>query len=78
MFSGGIGEKSVKLRQDVLNHFQWIEELAGTQGGIDDERNAEGEGVREITKEGSKVRAFVVETDEEEEMIRISQEELEK
>ncbi|GAA5828620.1 hypothetical protein JCM3766R1_003762 [Sporobolomyces carnicolor] len=77
VFSGGIGEKSAKLRQDVLNHFQWIEELAGTQGGIDDERNAEGEGVREITKEGSKVRAFVVETDEEEEMIRISQEELE-
>lgn len=78
VFSGGIGEKSVKLRQDVLNHFQWIEELAGTQGGIDEHRNSQGEGVREITKDGSKVKAFVVETDEEEEMVRICEEELSK
>ncbi|GAA5929461.1 uncharacterized protein JCM15063_004156 [Sporobolomyces koalae] len=78
VFSGGIGEKSVKLRADVLAQFQWIEDLAGTHGGVDDSRNGEGSGVREITKDGSKVRAFVVETDEEEEMIRICQEELEK
>jgi acetate kinase len=66
------------LREDVLGHFKWIEELAGKQGGIDEKRNGEGEGIREITKDGSKVKAFVVETDEEEEMIRICQEELAK
>ncbi|GAA5871706.1 hypothetical protein JCM16303_000838 [Sporobolomyces ruberrimus] len=78
VFSGGIGEKSVKLREDVLAQFKWIEELAGTQGGIDRGRNEKGDGLREITKEGSKVKAFVVETDEEEEMIRICLEELAK
>jgi len=67
------------LRADALAQFQWIEELAGTSGGIDEEKNGgDGEGTREITKQGSKVRAFVVETDEEEEMIRICEEELSK
>lgn len=79
VFSGGIGERSVRLRRDVVEHFKWIEELAGTQGGIDDEKNAEGKsGRREITKEGSKVRAWVVETSEEDEMIRMSEEEMDK
>ncbi|BGP08718.1 hypothetical protein JCM10049v2_004567 [Rhodotorula toruloides] len=79
VFSGGIGERSVRLRRDVVEHFRWIEELAGTQGGIDDEKNAEGKsGRREITKEGSKVRAWVVETSEEDEMIRMSEEEMDK
>jgi acetate kinase len=79
VFSGGIGERSVRLRKDVVEHFRWIEELAGTQGGIDDEKNAEGKsGRREITKRGSKVRAWVVETSEEDEMIRMSEEELAK
>ena len=79
VFSGGIGEKSAKLRADALAQFRWIEELAGTNGGIEEETNGgDGEGTREITKQGSKVRAFVVETDEEEEMIRICEEELSK
>jgi len=79
VFSGGIGEKSAKLREDALAQFKWIEELAGTNGGIDETRNGgDGEGTREITKSGSRVRAFVVETDEEEEMIRICEEELNK
>lgn len=74
VFSGGIGERSVRLRKDVVEHFKWIEELAGTQGGIDDEKNAEDKsGRREITKKGSKVRAWVVETIEEDEMIRMSE-----
>ncbi|GAA5919844.1 hypothetical protein JCM5296_006941, partial [Sporobolomyces johnsonii] len=78
VFSGGIGEKSSKLREDVVNHFKWIEELAGTGGGIDTERNENGEGRRAITKEGSKIRAWVVETDEEEEMVRLAGEEMDK
>jgi acetate kinase len=81
VFSGGIGEKSAILRRDVLRHFQWIEELAGTGGGVDDEKNegeGEGEGRWRITKEGSKVPAWVVETSEEDEMVRIAEEEMQK
>ena len=77
VFSGGIGEKSVKLREDVVRHFAWIEQLAGTGGGIDEGKNgADVEGTREITKEGSKVRAWVVETSEEDEMVRMAEQEL--
>ncbi|GAA6061258.1 hypothetical protein JCM10212_000699 [Sporobolomyces blumeae] len=78
VFSGGIGEKSVKLRKDVLDHFGWIEDLAQTGGGVDDRKNGDEDahGTREITKPGSKVKGFVVETDEEEEMVRLCQEEL--
>lgn len=79
VFSGGIGEKSAILRRDVLRHFQWIEELAGTQGGVDDEKNeSKGEGRWKITKEGSKVPSYVVETSEEDEMVRIAEEEMHK
>jgi acetate kinase len=79
VFSGGIGEKSAILRRDVLNHFKWIEELAGTNGGVDTEKNeGEGEGRWKITKEGSKVPAFVVETSEEDEMVRMAEEEMQK
>ncbi|GAA5931580.1 hypothetical protein JCM3775_006893 [Rhodotorula graminis] len=77
VFSGGIGEKSVKLREDVVRHFAWVEQLAGTGGGIDEGRNgADVEGTREITKDGSKVRAWVVETSEEDEMVRMAEQEL--
>ncbi|GAA5921482.1 hypothetical protein JCM1841_005478 [Sporobolomyces salmonicolor] len=78
VFSGGIGEKASKLREDVLNHFKWVEELAATGGGVDKERNEKGKGRREITKEGSKVRAWVVETNEEDEMVRLAGEEMDK
>ncbi|BGP40710.1 hypothetical protein JCM10449v2_004672 [Rhodotorula kratochvilovae] len=76
VFSGGIGEKSAKLREDVLAHFAWIERFAGTEGGLDKEKNAKKEGRREITKRGSRVRAWVVETSEEDEMVRMAEEEL--
>jgi acetate kinase len=52
----------VKLRKDVLERFGWL----GVE--VDDKRN-EGEGdrgrVREITKDGSGLKGWVVETDEE-------------
>ncbi|GAA5991909.1 hypothetical protein JCM11641_003018 [Rhodosporidiobolus odoratus] len=83
VFSGGIGEKSSKLRADVLNHFRWVEELAAGggkgRGGVDEGRNAKPQAGRaRITKEGSKIPAYVVETSEEEEMVRIAWEEMEK
>ncbi|BGP16789.1 hypothetical protein JCM10213_002183 [Rhodosporidiobolus nylandii] len=79
VFSGGIGEKSAKLRADVLNHFRWIEDLAGGQGGLDEQKNDEKvDGRKKITKERSKIPAYVVETSEEDEMVRIAEEEMEK
>ncbi len=63
VFSGGIGEKSDHLRGDVVGRLGWL----GAQ--IDDARNkaaSEGdEEVAEISKEGSKLRAWTVQTDEE-------------
>jgi acetate kinase len=60
VFSGGIGEKGAELRRDALNAFEWL----GAQ--VDEKRNGEKAGkVREITREGSKLRGWVVETDEE-------------
>lgn len=74
VFSGGIGEKSDRFRADVMaSAAGWIEQLSGKNGGIDARRNSEGEGrVREITKDGSYVRAYVVETDEEAECIKLA------
>jgi acetate kinase len=60
VFSGGIGEKSVELRKEVLRRLKWL----GAE--VDDKANEKPEGVvTEITKEGSRLKAFVVETDEE-------------
>lgn len=60
VFSGGIGEKGAKLRRDVLEKFAWM----GCK--VDEERNEKGKGVvREITAEGSGLKGWVVETDEE-------------
>ncbi|KAK4689676.1 acetate kinase, partial [Tremellales sp. Uapishka_1] len=60
VFSGGIGEKASELRKDVLERFGWL----GTE--VDAEKNGGGEGVvRCITGEESKVKGWVVETDEE-------------
>ncbi|KWU44042.1 putative acetate kinase [Rhodotorula sp. JG-1b] len=76
VFSGGIGERSSRLRADVLSRFRFIEELAQTQGGVDKAANEQGQGRREITKKGSKVPAWVVETSEEDEMVRMAEEAL--
>lgn len=60
VFSGGIGEKGAELRRDVLQKFEWV----GAE--IDHSGNQANEGeVREITKKQSKLRGWVVETDEE-------------
>jgi acetate kinase len=62
VFSGGIGEKGAQLRKDVLDRFKWMGCV------VDDKVNEEGESkeqVREITAEGSEVKGWVVETDEE-------------
>ncbi|GAA6032455.1 hypothetical protein JCM8097_008186 [Rhodosporidiobolus ruineniae] len=85
VFSGGIGEKSARLRRDVLAHLQWIERLpsSSSPGGVDDEANEKGpgggkNGRARITTEGSRVPAWVVETSEEAEMVRVAEAEMER
>jgi acetate kinase len=73
VFSGGIGEKGAKLRSDVLDKLKWL----GAE--VDSARN-EGEGqgrVTEITQDGSGLRGWVVETDEEGWCARLAKEEFE-
>ncbi|KAK4705701.1 acetate kinase, partial [Phenoliferia sp. Uapishka_3] len=67
VFSGGIGEHSVRLRSDILNSLKWVEDFSGSGGGVDVTANEKSGGgsVRKITKAGSKVAGWVVETDEE-------------
>lgn len=72
IFSGGIGEHSSRIREDVVRAFAWIEQLAATDGGLDPDANNQSEGLRCITKEGSKVPAYVVETDEELEAVQLA------
>lgn len=73
VFSGGIGEKSERFRAAVMDSVAWIEKLSGRNAGIDEERNSNGEGsVREITRDRSWIRGFLVETDEEAECIRLA------
>ncbi|KAM0748827.1 acetate kinase [Meredithblackwellia eburnea MCA 4105] len=74
VFSGGIGEHSSQLRADVLDSLRWIELLAGTGGGVDGALNGakEGKAVRRITKQGSKVPGYLVETDEELQCVKIA------
>jgi len=60
VFSGGVGEHGAELRRDVLQKLAWL----GAE--VDETRNGQKEGlVREITKGGSKLKGYVVETDEE-------------
>lgn len=61
VFSGGIGEKGAELRRDVLKKLAWL----GAE--VDEEANNSNNGstVKSITKEGSKLKGWVVETDEE-------------
>lgn len=71
VFSGGIGEKGAELRRDVLKKLAWL----GAK--VDEEANNSNSGgaVKCITKEGSKLKGWVVETDEEGWMARMAKEE---
>lgn len=70
VFSGGIGEKAVQLRQDVLQKFGWL----GAE--VDEDANLKSEGqVRQISTKGSKLHGWVVETDEEGWCARLGREE---
>ncbi|QRV92428.1 acetate kinase [Ceratobasidium sp. AG-Ba] len=63
VFSGGIGEKSTQLRQDVGNMFGWmgcnVDQSANEAVGSNKDT------VTEISSKGSKLRLFVCLTDEE-------------
>ena len=59
------------LRKEVLRRLKWL----GAE--VDDAANGKPEGaVTEITKSGSKLKAFVVETDEEGWCARLAREQL--
>ena len=59
VFTAGIGENSPIIRKMVLDRLRWL----GLE--LDEEANAKRGAAVEITKLGSKVRAFVIPTDEE-------------
>ena len=59
-FTAGIGENSSFVRHDILN---MISEATGVV--IDDDANENGKGERLITKPESKIKVYVVPTDEE-------------
>lgn len=59
-FTAGIGENSAFIRHDILN---LVSEATGIV--IDDEANENGSGERLITKPESKIKVYVVPTDEE-------------
>jgi acetate kinase len=72
VFSGGIGEKSVFLRQDVTKRLSWM----GFQ--VDDKLNEQASAGKEvamkINAESSKIPVWVVQTDEEEVCAKMVQE----
>ncbi len=57
VFCGGIGENSWRVREQVLEGMRWI--------GIDLDREANRAGAEVISSERSRVRLFVIRTDEE-------------
>ncbi|MFV0626096.1 MAG: acetate/propionate family kinase [Alphaproteobacteria bacterium] len=59
IFTAGVGENSSLVRKLVLDRVSYL----GIE--VDDEKNAQRGFVNEISKSGSKVRAFVIPTDEE-------------
>jgi len=59
VFTGGIGENSFEVRKEVLSNLEFI----GIE--LDDEKNLKKDGERVITKENSKVKVFVIPTNEE-------------
>ena len=71
MFSGGIGEKGAELRRDVLQKFQWL------GADVDERGNESSKGeVREITTGRSKLKGWVVETDEEKQCATLARQQL--
>jgi acetate kinase len=60
-FAGGIGENAVPIRQQILSGLDWL----GIQ--LDDERNRKAHGGKEllISRDGSRVQAYVIPTNEE-------------
>jgi acetate kinase len=71
VFSGGIGEKGAELRRDVLQKFQWLGAEIDQQGN----ETSKGE-VRAITTEQSKLKGWVVETDEEKQCATLARQQL--
>ena len=59
VFTGGIGENSFEVRKEVLSNLEFI----GIE--LDDEKNLKKDGERVITKENSKVKVFIIPTNEE-------------
>lgn len=59
VFTGGIGENSSEVRQEVLSNLEFL----GIE--IDEGRNINEKGERIISKESSKVQVFVIPTNEE-------------
>lgn len=80
VFAGGIGENADRLRADVMKSLNWIERLGKSTaeiGGIDAKANegATGAGgVVNITLESSRIKAYVVVTDEERMCVKLAQE----
>ncbi|WWC88663.1 acetate kinase [Kwoniella dendrophila CBS 6074] len=61
VFSGGIGEKGSKLREDVLSKLKWL----GAEIDTDKNDGKHTGKVTEITTQSSKLKGWIVETDEE-------------
>ncbi|MCX8056462.1 MAG: acetate kinase [Ignavibacteria bacterium] len=59
VFTGGIGENSVDVRREVLSNLEFL----GIE--LDEEKNQISSGERLITKENSRVKVFVIPTNEE-------------
>lgn len=59
VFTGGIGEHSFYIRQQVCEHFSYL------GMAIDDEKNTSCRGEKEISSPGSLVKVLVIPTDEE-------------
>ena len=59
VFTAGVGENDARTRARILNGMEWMG-LA-----FDAEQNANGHGEFEMTKQGGKVRVFVIPTNEE-------------
>jgi len=59
VFTGGIGENSSEVRKEVLSNL----EVLGIE--LDEEKNLMKDGERVITKDNSKVKVFVIPTNEE-------------
>jgi acetate kinase len=57
VFTGGIGENSVRIREAVLSDMHWL--------GVDLDRNANNMGAQVISAAESNVAVFVIKTDEE-------------